>query len=153
MKSPRSVRRKSDRADSIRMTKKAVWVHKDYLDETPDRVTWIEMINHLALLGWDITLLTGFRKERAVFPMAGKIRYVPSLKIPYLNMLTSLIFISCYLSYKIVRREVTHVILDHASFWCSFPFDLLSRLGIIKITFIVDWRTFHFGQFSQSSSL
>jgi len=109
------------------------------------------MINHLALLGWDITLLTGFRKERAVFPMRGKIRYIPSLKIPYLNMLTSLIFISCYLSYKIMRREVTHVILDHASFWCSFPFDLLSRLGVIKITVIVDWRTFHFGQFSQSS--
>ena len=48
----------------IRMTKRAVWVHKDYFDETPDRVTWIEMINHLARLGWDITLLTGFRKER-----------------------------------------------------------------------------------------
>src|SRR5215470_9400413 len=73
------------------MTKRAVWVHKDYFDETPDRVTWIEMINHLACLGWDITLLTGFRKERAVFPLIGRIRYVPSIKIPYLNMLTSLV--------------------------------------------------------------
>jgi len=152
MKFFRSIRRRSDRTDSDRLTKKALWVHKDYLDESPDRVTWIEMINHLARLGWDITLLTGFRKERTVFPMMGKIRYIPSVKISYLNMLTSLIFVTCYISYKIVRREVTHIILDYASFWCSFPFDILSRLGVIKITFIVDWRTFHFGQFSQQHS-
>ena len=131
-----------------RMTKKAVWVHKDYFDETPDRVTWIEMVNHLARLGWDITLLTGFRKERTMFPLMGKLRYVPSIKIPYLNMLTSLIFIYLYLAYKIVRREVSHVILDYASFWCSFPFDILARLGVLKVSFIVDWRTLHFGQFS-----
>jgi glycosyltransferase involved in cell wall biosynthesis len=57
-----------------------------------------------------------------------------------------------YLIYKILwRKEVSHVILDPWGFWGGFPFDVLSRIGLNKIKFIVDWRTFYFGGSGQDS--
>jgi glycosyltransferase involved in cell wall biosynthesis len=58
-----------------------------------------------------------------------------------------------YLIYKILRKEVSHVILDPWGFWSGFPFDVLSRLGLSKVKFIVDWRTFYFGGSGQDSGV
>lgn len=122
---------------------KILWICRKYFDVALDKTTWIEMIKHLEKNGNNVRLLTGYKEGKRDYGI--DIKYIPSVKRSGLNYITFSLFGYFYLLYNTIKYKPDFIILDFWTFWMGFPFDFLSKFRILKLKYIVDYRTFYFG--------
>lgn len=118
-----------------------VWCAKKYLDTSLDSATWTRMVSELVDSGHEVRLLTGYRRLRADFGLHGRIRYVPSVKIPVLNALTFLCAAVFVLGREISSLRAEVVLLDSSTLWSALPFLLMRRHCDNRPLFVLDVRT------------
>ncbi len=122
-----------------------LWVHRADFDEGLDRTTWLDMINELKTLGQNVSLLTSYRREKLDYGLGRNLIYVPQINVKVLRALSFLIFSYFRIIWYIITQKPHIVILDIWTFWCGFPLDVFSKLGLIKTKFVIDMRTFYYG--------
>lgn len=112
---------------------KILWICRKYFDEALDRSAWLEMTERLESFGDCVTIITGYRHRKKKFDL--DIRYVPSIKVRFLNFLSFEFLGYFHIAYLISKEKPDIVILDPWTFWFSFPFDLLSKFRFINTKF------------------
>lgn len=92
------------------MPKSVYWIDLQRFDSKIDKSTWLEMSECLADLGYMVTLVCGYRRQK--FTPEGyslKIKYIPSLHLPGLFRLTLLALSTLWLMRTVQREDIVIV--------------------------------------------
>jgi glycosyltransferase involved in cell wall biosynthesis len=123
------------------MSLRILWVINKYLDISSDRITWLETARKLENLGHSVILLTGYKKEKPDFGLKGGIRYVPSISIKILGLLTSNVSLFVYTGYYLITEMPDFLIVHPINCLTVLPFTIIRKLKLIKTRFVLDVRT------------
>lgn len=120
---------------------KILWVVKKYLDIAVDRTARIEMIKSLEKCGHKVILITGYKKKREDFGLGDRLKYACSISCKFLNHATFVVSAGLYMAYFLIRWRPDVVIMDFNTCFTALPFNILQKLHLLKIRFILDVRT------------
>jgi glycosyltransferase involved in cell wall biosynthesis len=129
-----------------------LWVHRDAFDIILDRITWLRMAKELEQFGVDTTIIGAYKYRPIKLDPEVKMIWAGQMKIGWKNIFITL-RIWAYVVREIIINRQDYIILDVLTLFCAFPFDILSKLGLIHTKVVLDLRSFEFGGFSNNLSV
>lgn len=105
------------------------------------RTSRLEMIRELAALGHDVTFIAGYEHARPAIGDGIRMAWVRVVQVPYLSQLLFTLLVQVRLLGLLVTRPVDVVMLDPYTVHCTFPFDVLARVGLVKTRMVLDVRS------------
>lgn len=118
-----------------------LWCVRKYMDVSLDSGTWTGMVRTLSDAGHEVELLTGYRHGRRGFGLEGRIKYVPSVKLPVLNALTFLGWAAFSIPSRARAIKAQVVLVDPSTIWSALPYVAWCRLRQGGPSFVLDVRT------------
>jgi len=117
-----------------------VWYVRKYMDQSLDTGTWVNMVRHLADAD-DVQLVSGFRREPKDFGADVRIRYLRSIRLPGINLLTFSVS-ALFDMLREARATEPHVVLVDAYLVpAAIVARRLVRTGGSSVAFVLDVRT------------
>ena len=119
-----------------------LWITQTDFNENLDIATWQEMALELKKLGNKVKLLIPSLKDKKSLPLDNlDVSFLPYPRKKYLSSFTFQFSLFFYVLFKVIFKDYNYVILDHYCVLTTFPFNILSKLRIIKTKFVLDIRS------------
>lgn len=121
---------------------KIIWITQTDFNKNLDIATWQEMALELKKLGNEVRLLIPSLKDKKPLSIENlDVSFLPYPRKKFLSSITFQFSLFFYLLFKVIFNESNYVILDHYCVLTTFPFNILSKLWIIKTKFVLDIRS------------
>src|SRR3989338_6538791 len=119
-----------------------IWITQTDFNENLDIATWQEMAFELKKLGNKVKLLIPALKNKKSLSVENlDVSFLPYPRNFFLSSISFQFSLFFYLLFKVIFKDYNYVILDHYCVLTTFPFNILSKLRIIKTKFVLDIRS------------
>lgn len=118
-----------------------IYVQTISLDTDLCKTSRLEMMRALTRLGYRVSLLGTYDRVRPISGPDIELICVPSSSLPYVRQLLFNVLVHARLFWLLLTRRYQMVVLDPYTVHCAFPFDVLSRLGVLRLTIVMDLRS------------
>jgi len=120
---------------------KIIWVVKKQFDISVSSVSRVEIIKALETGNHQILLLAGFRDNKPILNLNGKIRYVKLGKSKFFSSLVFDLLAFFNIAYYLIFKNVDFIIIESTAWLVSLPFVILRKLQLISTRLVLDVRT------------
>jgi glycosyltransferase involved in cell wall biosynthesis len=111
------------------------------LDTDLCRASRLGLTGALAAAGWDVTLIAGIERDRPAMPAGVRLIGIHAPRVPFLATLWFNAVAHLIVVREVIRRPPAVLLLDPYTFHAAFPWDLLSRLGLMSTKVVMDVRS------------
>jgi len=119
---------------------KILWYQRVYLDVLLDRSTWTGMVTALSPDN-EVRLVTGYLRSRPDLGLGNQLRYIPSVRVPVLNLLSFAAVAAFRMPLEAQRFAADVVIVDPSLVVAALPAIVWARLRRTPRVFLMDVRS------------